>query len=424
MFKDYVKIHIKSGKGGDGHVSFRRELYVPNGGPDGGDGGKGGDVIFEVNDSLNTLASFYHNKKYSATDGENGKKRKCHGKDGENIIIKVPRGTIIKDALTNKIIADMSGNNTRQIILKGGKGGIGNMHYATSTMQAPRYAKPGGASIELDVILELKLIGDVGIIGFPNAGKSTLLSVSSSANVEIANYPFTTITPHLGVVTLKDGSSFVMADIPGLIEGASKGKGLGFTFLRHIERNKLLIHLVDLSVSAICPFDEALSKINNELSSYNDKLLDIPQIIVGNKIDASSREITLAFENYCKEKKYDYFLISAATQKNVSNLLEKIYKKINSLKEDILIFPSEYDPNINNAPLDLDINVYKKKNIYYIEGSRVKKMLGYTNLESEKGFVFFQNFIKEQKIEDKLKELGISDGDTVNILGWEFEFYE
>ena len=215
-----------------------------------------------------------------------------------------------------------------------------------------------------------------------------------------------------------------MADIPGLIEGASKGKGLGFTFLRHIERNKLLIHLVDLSVSAICPFDEAISKINNELSSYNDKLLDIPQIIVGNKIDASSREITLAFENYCKEKKYDYFLISAATQKNVSNLLEKIYKKINSLKEDILIFPSEYDPNINNAPLDLDINVYKKKNIYYIEGSRVKKMLGYTNLESEKGFVFFQNFIKEQKIEDKLKELGISDGDTVNILGWEFEFYE
>lgn len=424
MFKDYVKIHIKSGKGGDGHVSFRRELYVPNGGPDGGDGGKGGDVIFEVNDSLNTLASFYHNKKYCATDGENGKKRKCHGKDGENIIIKVPRGTIIKDALTNKVIADMSGNNTRQIILKGGKGGIGNMHYATSTMQAPRYAKPGGASIELDVILELKLIGDVGIIGFPNAGKSTLLSVSSSANVEIANYPFTTITPHLGVVTLKDGFSFVMVDIPGLIEGASKGKGLGFTFLKHIERNKLLIHLVDLSVSALCPFDEAISKINNELSSYNDKLLDIPQIIVGNKIDASSREITLAFENYCKEKKYDYFLISAATQKNVSNLLEKIYKKINSLKEDILIFPSEYDPNIYNRALELDINVYKKKDIYYIEGSRVKKMLGYTNLESEKGFVFFQNFIKEQKIEDKLKELGISDGDTVNILGWEFEFYE
>lgn len=424
MFKDYVKIHIKSGNGGDGHVSFRRELYVPNGGPDGGDGGKGGDIVFEIDDSLNTLSSFYHNKKYIATDGENGKKRKCHGKDGQDKIIKVPRGTIIRDALSNKIIADMSEHNTRQIILKGGKGGIGNMHYATSTMQAPRYAKPGGASIELDIILELKLIGDVGIIGFPNAGKSTLLSVSSSAKVEIADYPFTTITPHLGVVNLKDNISFVMVDIPGLIEGASSGKGLGFTFLRHIERNKLLIHLVDLSTSAVCPFEEAIDKINNELSSYSNNLLKIPQIIVGNKIDSSTKELTDSFEQYCKDKNYDYYLISAASQKNVQSLLEMVYKKLNSLKKDDVIFASEYDPNINNNPVELDINVYKKKNIYYIEGSRVEKMLGYTNLESEKGFVFFQNFIKEQKIEDKLKELGICDGDTVNVLGWEFEFYE
>ena len=249
MFADRAKIYIRSGKGGDGHVSFRRELYVPNGGPDGGDGGRGGDVIFEVDEGLNTLADYRHKRKFAAKDGEQGGKRRCHGKDAEDIILKVPEGTVVKEAESGKVIADMSGENRRQVILKGGKGGLGNQHFATSTMQIPKYAQPGQPAQELNVQLELKVIADVGLVGFPNVGKSTFLSRVTNANPKIANYHFTTLNPNLGVVDLGDGESFVIADIPGLIEGASEGVGLGHEFLRHIERTKMMIHVVDAASS-------------------------------------------------------------------------------------------------------------------------------------------------------------------------------
>ena len=269
MFADRAKIYIRSGKGGDGHVSFRRELYVPNGGPDGGDGGRGGDVIFEVDEGLNTLADYRHKRKFAAKDGEQGGKRRCHGKDAEDIILKVPEGTVVKEAESGKVIADMSGENRRQVILKGGKGGLGNQHFATSTMQIPKYAQPGQPAQELNVQLELKVIADVGLVGFPNVGKSTFLSRVTNANPKIANYHFTTLNPNLGVVDLGDGESFVIADIPGLIEGASEGVGLGHEFLRHIERTKMMIHVVDAASSeGRDPVDD-IYKINEELEAYN-----------------------------------------------------------------------------------------------------------------------------------------------------------
>ena len=286
MFADSAKIFIKSGKGGDGHVSFRRELYVPAGGPDGGDGGRGGDIIFQVDKGLNTLTDFRHVRKYVAESGQEGGKRRCHGADGKDLIIKVPEGTVVKDFESGKVIADLSGPNSREVILKGGKGGLGNMHYATSTMQAPKYAQPGQPSQELWVLLELKVIADVGLVGYPNVGKSTLLSRVSNARPQIANYHFTTLNPHLGVVDLGDGAGFVMADIPGLIEGASQGVGLGHAFLKHIERTKVLIHVVDgASVEGRDPVED-IRTITNELKAYNPKLLERPQVIAANKMDA------------------------------------------------------------------------------------------------------------------------------------------
>ena len=286
MFTDSAKVYIRSGNGGNGHVSFRRELYVPNGGPDGGDGGRGGDIIFEVDDGLNTLVDFRHVRKYAAENGEEGGKRRCHGADGKDLIVKVPEGTVVKDLETGKVITDMSGENRREVILKGGKGGLGNMHFATATMQVPKYAQPGQPGQELWVQLELKVIADVGLVGFPNVGKSTLLSRVSNARPKIANYHFTTLNPHLGVVNLGDGNSFVMADIPGLIEGASEGAGLGHEFLRHIERTKVLLHVVDAaSVEGRDPIED-VHAIMDELSAYNPELLKLPQAIAANKLDA------------------------------------------------------------------------------------------------------------------------------------------
>jgi len=285
MFADRAKIIIRSGKGGNGHVSFRRELFVPDGGPDGGDGGRGGDVIFVVDEGLNTLSEFRHRRKFSATDGEEGGKRKCHGKDGEDIILKVPEGTVIKDAASGKVIADMSGDNKKVTVLKGGKGGIGNMHFATATMQAPKYAKPGKPAQELEVQLELKVIADVGLVGFPNVGKSTFLSRVTNARPKIANYHFTTLTPNLGVVDL-DGGGFVIADVPGLIEGAAEGVGLGHDFLRHIERTRCMIHIVDAASTEGRDPIEDIYAINKELASYNEEIASRPQIIAANKVDA------------------------------------------------------------------------------------------------------------------------------------------
>ena len=328
MFADSAKVFIRSGKGGDGHVSFRRELYVAAGGPDGGDGGKGGDVIFEVEDGLNTLTDFRHVRKYAAQDGESGGKRRCHGADGDNIIIKVPEGTVIKDFESGKVIADMSGSNRREVILKGGKGGLGNMHFATSTMQVPKYAQPGQPAQELWVQLELKVIADVGLVGFPNVGKSTLLSRVSNARPKIANYHFTTLNPHLGVVDLSEGQGFVMADIPGLIEGASQGVGLGYAFLKHIERTKVLVHVVDAaSTEGRDPVTD-IRAINEELRAYNPELLTRPQVIAANKTDAIYFDPENGEENPVDRLKAEFepegiqvFAISAVSGQGVKDLL-------------------------------------------------------------------------------------------------------
>lgn len=429
MFADSAKIFIKSGKGGDGHVSFRRELYVPAGGPDGGDGGRGGDIIFEVDKGLNTLTDFRHVRKYVAQSGEEGGKKRCHGKDGEDLVIKVPEGTVIKDDETGKVIADMSGKNTREIILKGGRGGKGNMNYATATMQAPKYAQPGQEAKELWVRLELKVIADVGLVGFPNVGKSTLLSRVSNARPKIANYHFTTINPNLGVVDLDGSKGFVMADIPGLIEGASEGIGLGHEFLRHIERTKVLIHVVDAaSTEGRDPVDD-IKKINAELMAYNPDLLKRPQVIAANKIDAiydEAEESPLeVLKKTFEPEGIHVFPISAVSGKGVQELLYYVYELLQTVPAEPVIFEREYFPEeyLDNPEEPYSIE-RAADGAFEIFGPRVERMMGYTNLESEKGFNFFQKFLKDSGIIDRLKEMGIEEGDTVRIDYLEFEFYE
>ena len=375
MFADRAKIIIRSGKGGDGHVSFRREKYVPDGGPDGGDGGRGGDVIFEVDDGLNTLIDYHHRRKFCATNGEEGGKKRCHGSDGKDIVLKVPAGTVIKEAESGQVIADMSGENRRQVVLKGGRGGNGNMHYATSTMQAPKYAQPGQEAKELEVLLELKVIADVGLVGFPNVGKSTLLSRVTNATPKIANYHFTTLSPNLGVVDLEDSRGFVIADIPGLIEGASEGVGLGHEFLRHIERTKVMIHLVDAaSTEGRDPIDD-IYKINAELKE----------------------------------------------------LLYHVRRMLDELPDEPVVYEQEYFPEEHMAANDLPYTVTvseDEERTFIVEGPKIEKMLGYTNLESEKGFRFFQNFLKDTGILNELEQLGITDGDTVKMYGLQFDYYK
>lgn len=429
MFADRAKIYIRSGKGGDGHVSFRREKYVPNGGPDGGDGGHGGSVIFEVDEGLNTLTDFRHIRKYAAQDGEQGGKRNCRGKDGKDIIIKVPEGTVIKEFESGKIIADMSGENRRQVILSGGRGGNGNQHYATSTMQAPKYAQPGQPAKELNLFLELKVIADVGLVGFPNVGKSTLLSRVTNARPKIANYHFTTLNPNLGVVDLDGGKGFVIADIPGLIEGASEGVGLGHEFLRHIERTKVLIHLVDAaSTEGRDPIADIYA-INKELEAYNADIAHRPQVIAANKIDAIYAEegedpiakIRAEFE----PKGIKVFPISAVSGQGLSELLYYVSDMLADIDEAPTVFEPEFNPDIDivtgNEPYTVEFN--QKDNEYVVEGPRIEKMLGYTNLDSERGFQFFQKFLKENGILDELEALGIQEGDTVRMYGLAFNYY-
>lgn len=427
MFADRAKIYIRSGKGGDGHVSFRRELYVPCGGPDGGDGGRGGDIIFEVDDGLNTLTDFRHIHKYMAKDGEAGGKRRCHGKDGEDLVIKVPEGTVIKEFETGKVIADMSGENRREVILKGGRGGQGNMNFATPTMQAPKYAQPGQAAQELWVQLELKVIADVGLVGFPNVGKSTLLSRVSNAKPKIANYHFTTLNPHLGVVDVAEGKGFVMADIPGLIEGASEGVGLGHDFLRHIERTRVLVHVVDAaSTEGRDPIAD-IHAINKELEAYNPELLKRPQIIAANKTDAIFDEDENPVEKLKTEfepKGVKVYPISAVSGQGVKELLFAIYELLQTVNLSPVIFEKEFDlKSLRNVLLPYSVEV-TEDGVYVVEGPRIDKMLGYTNLESEKGFRFFQNFLKENGILDELERAGIKEGDTVRMYGLEFDYYK
>lgn len=445
MFADRARIIISSGKGGDGHVSFRREKYVPDGGPDGGDGGRGGDVYLVVDDGLNTLIDFKHKRKYAAGNGENGGKRNCRGKDGEDCIIKVPRGTVVKEADTERVIIDMSGDCRKYKILSGGRGGCGNQHYATSTMQAPKYAQPGQPAKVVEVFLELKVIADVGLIGYPSVGKSTFLSHVSNARPQIAEYHFTTLNPHLGVVDLGDGNSFVLADIPGLIEGAAEGHGLGLQFLRHIERNKLLIHILDAASTEGRDPLEDYRKINAELKAYGDKVASIPQIVAANKIDAIVREEEpididedgeLIYPEYhdpverikdaLEPEGVKVFPVSAVTGEGMKELLSYVYQQLQEMKQEDVVFDTEYNPDealqYENEPFEVFYSEETKE--YVVEGPRIEKMLGYTNLESEKGFRFFQKFLKDNGILNELEALGISEGDTVRMYGLTFDYYK
>lgn len=428
MFADSAKIMIKSGKGGNGHVSFRREKYVPNGGPDGGDGGKGGDIVFLVDDGMNTLADYRHKRSFAAQAGEDGKKRNCHGKKGSDLILKVPAGTIIRDAETNKIIADMSGDNRRQIVLPGGNGGLGNQHFATSTMQAPKYAQPGQEAMELEVKLELKVIADVGLVGFPNVGKSTLLSRVTNAQPKIANYHFTTLQPNLGVVDLENGDGFVIADIPGLIEGASEGIGLGHEFLKHIERTRVVIHIVDAaSVEGRDPIAD-IHAINKELESYHPKLLEKPQVIAANKIDVlyeQEGEIIRQLKAEFEPLGISVYPISAVSGQGLKELLYAVKKMLDETIEEPVVYASEYDPAERQAKIEAyTIEIDPEDGAFVVEGPKIEKMLGYTNLEAERGFLFFQKFLKEQGILKELEKKGIQDGDTVRMYSLEFEYYK
>ena len=425
MFADSAKIFIKSGKGGDGHVSFRRELFVAAGGPDGGDGGKGGDIIFEVDEGLNTLTDFRMKRKYVAGDGEPGGKRKCHGADAKSLTLKVPEGTVIKDFETGKVIADMSGENKREIILRGGKGGFGNMNFATATMQVPKFAKPGQPGKEMFVLLELKVIADVGLVGFPNVGKSTLLSRVSNAKPKIANYHFTTLDPHLGVVDVKGAGGFVMADIPGLIEGASEGVGLGHDFLRHIERTKVLVHVVDAASTEGRDPVEDIKTIMNELKSYDESLLERPQLIAANKIDAIYDEENSQIERI-KEAFPDIkvFPISGVSGKGIQELLYELVNVLSTIDRTVKVFEKEFEVDYSsdkNLPFTVEID---EDGVFVVEGPRIEKMLGYTNLDSEKGFDFFQKFLKTSGVLEKLEEAGIVDGNTVRMYGHEFDYYK
>ena len=425
MFADSAKIFIKSGKGGDGHVSFRRELFVAAGGPDGGDGGKGGDIIFEVDEGLNTLTDFRMKRKYVAGDGEPGGKRKCHGADAKNLTIKVPEGTVIKDFEYGKVIADMSGDNKREVILRGGKGGFGNMNFATATMQVPKFAKPGQPGKEMFVLLELKVIADVGLVGFPNVGKSTLLSRVSNAKPKIANYHFTTLDPHLGVVDVKGAGGFVMADIPGLIEGASEGVGLGHDFLRHIERTKVLVHVVDAASTEGRDPVEDIKTIINELKNYDESLLGRPQVIAANKIDAIYSEENDSIKRI-KEAFPDIkvFPISGVSGKGIPELLYELVNILSTVDKTPTVFEKEFEIDYSsdkNLPFTVEVD---ENGVFVVEGPRIEKMLGYTNLDSEKGFDFFQKFLKTSGILEKLEEAGIEDGNTVRMYGHEFDYYK
>lgn len=425
MFIDRVKIKIKGGDGGNGAVAFYRAKYVPNGGPNGGDGGNGGSVIFQASDDMNTLVDFRYKKVFKAEKGQDGGQNNCHGKDGADIIIKVPCGTIIKEATSNKIMADLTKPNEQKVIIKGGRGGKGNQHFATSTRQAPKYAERGKVAKEYEIILELKLIADVGLIGFPNVGKSTLLSMVTNASPKIGNYHFTTLAPNLGVVTSKWGNDFVIADIPGLIEGASQGLGLGDEFLRHVERTKVLVHVVDAAALEDRDPVEDVKKINNEIFAYNESLIKRPQIIAANKVDIpEAAQNVERLKQVYEPKGYKVFPISAASNQGLQELIECITKLVNEHKEDI-IFEEDFE-EYKEIDIDKEPFTIEKidNNYYYVSGVGVEKMIGYTSIDTERGFAFFQKYLREKGIIDALEQAGIKEGDTVRIYDLEFDYYK
>lgn len=421
MFVDKAKIKIKAGNGGDGAVSFHREKYVAAGGPDGGDGGKGGDIVFQVDDNFSTLIDFRYKRKYVAKNGEPGGAKNCTGKSAQDLIIKVPRGTVIKNAVTGRIMADLS-TDEPQILAKGGRGGKGNIHFASSTRQIPRFAKPGFPGEEFEVTLELKLLADVGLVGYPNVGKSTLISVVSAAKPKIANYHFTTLTPVLGVVSLGEEKSFVMADIPGLIEGASEGVGLGHEFLRHVERCRLIIHVVDVSGIEGRDAIEDYDKIQNELMNFSEELAERPQIVAANKCDMADPEQIERFRQYIKEKGLPFYEISAATTQGTSEL---VHAAGNLLAELPPILQYEPDP-ITEEELVADtygkFEIEVEDGIYYVDAKWLEPIMRTVNMDDYSSLQYFQRVLRSSGIIDALENMGIEEGATVNILGFEFDF--
>ena len=422
MFIDIAKIKVKAGDGGDGAVAFHREKYVASGGPDGGDGGRGGDIVFRVDDNLSTLADFRYKRKYTAERGENGRGKRCFGKSAQPLVITVPRGTLIRNAETGRIMADMS-TDEDVVIAKGGRGGWGNTHFASPTRQTPRFAKPGTPGEAFELQLELKLLADVGLVGFPNVGKSTLVSVVSEAKPNIANYHFTTITPVLGVVHMPNAPSFVMADIPGLIEGAWQGVGLGHQFLRHVERCRMLIHIVDVSGSEGRDPKEDFATINKELANFSEELSTREQIVVANKSDIATEEQVESFRQFIEEQGYAFFCISAATRQGVEPLVHAIFHKLEQLPP-IKRFEVNYVPVMPEKDEDkwkFEINV-DEDGVYVVEADWLVKVLGMVNLEDEESLGYFQRVLRQSGIIDRLEEMGINEGDTVSILNFEFDY--
>lgn len=421
MFTDYVKIIAKAGNGGNGAISFRREKYVAAGGPDGGDGGKGGDIYFEVDPDSNTLIDFRYNKKFKAESGKNGEGGNRYGKSGQDLYIKVPIGTIVRDANTNEILADLSEPGQKALILAGGRGGKGNSHFATSTRQAPRFAQDGEKGEERELILELKLLADVGLIGFPNVGKSTFLSMTTSATPKIADYHFTTLEPNLGVVKTDYGDSFVIADIPGIIEGASEGTGLGIQFLRHIERTRLLLHVIDVSGSEGRNPVEDFYTINNELKQYSEKLSKRKQIIVANKIDVmQDEELYKELEKVAKENNMEIFKISAATNQGVSELIKHVSDVLKTLPKENLI--EIEDRKVYTLKDDKEYTITKEDGMFVIKGEAVEKVMRRVNIADNESLYYFQKSLDELGVNQKLKEMGVKEGDIVKINDYELEW--
>lgn len=424
MFTDYAKVTIKSGNGGNGAATFRREKYIAAGGPDGGDGGVGGSIYFYVNKDMNTLLDFRYKKIFKAENGEDGSGNNCHGKKGEDMYIGVPLGTIIKDSETGRIVADLSNENQKELVLPGGRGGKGNVHFATSTRQAPRFSQDGEKGKEKEVILELKLLADVGLIGFPNVGKSTFLSRVTSAKPKIADYHFTTIIPNLGVVKNIYGDSFVIADIPGIIEGASKGVGLGIQFLRHIERTRLLLHVIDVSsLEGRDPIQD-FHTINNELASYSEKLSKRTQIIVANKTDVMQNEDTYKkLEELAKKEKIEIYKISAVTGEGIDALMNRVNEVLKQLpKEDLIEIEERMVYTIQDEKDQFSVT--KEGNDYIVEGPAAERLMGRINIGDNESMHYFQKSMKELGIEEKLRQMGVKEGDTVKFVGWEFEWYD
>lgn len=424
MYTDYTKIFVKSGNGGNGAISFRREKYVAAGGPDGGDGGKGGDVYFITDKDSNTLINFRYNKKFKAENGQNGSGARCNGKQGQDLYIKVPIGTVVKDAETGEIVADLSEEDSKELVLPGGRGGKGNSHFATATRQAPRFAQTGEKGIEKELILELKSLADVGLVGFPNAGKSTFLSVVTDAKPKIADYPFTTLNPNLGVVKTENGDSFVIADIPGLIEGASEGVGLGIQFLRHIERTRLILHLIDVSGFQGRDPVKDFYDINNELKNYSEKLTKKKQIIVATKLDVAQDESLYdKLEEVAKKENLEIFKISSITKQGVKELLTRVEELLKEIPKENLIettqrkvYKLEEDKN--------EFQIVKEEDMYVVIGPAVEKLMSRVNLEDTESMYYFQRKLDELGVNEALKKAGVKDGDTVKVVDWELEWYD